>query len=334
MAQALEDLHIPQVIVMREPVPDLVAQEFLRYFLTEFSQGQPLYTAVRKARKRLEAIEDEYPCATWLPVICQNPLSETMIWHQHQPIITWKGILAILLTSLLVTTMVMGVRYFGYLQGSELNAFDHFMQLRSQIFLEKPDSRFLIVTIDEQDIQYQIKRGMHMQWSLSDQALLQLLQKIDKYKPRTIGLDIYRDFPTDPKYPDLTTRYQNDNRLITVCKAATSGSDGESDGIPPPPGVTKKRWSFSDFVEDHDKIARRQLLHMTPSPKSLCSAEYAFSLQLALHYLETLGINSGTTKENYLKIGNVIFPPIKEHTSGYQKINASAYQILLNYRSL
>lgn len=32
LAHSLADLHIPQVIVMREPVPDVVAQEFLRYF--------------------------------------------------------------------------------------------------------------------------------------------------------------------------------------------------------------------------------------------------------------------------------------------------------------
>ncbi|MHC5746735.1 MAG: CHAT domain-containing protein [Nostoc sp.] len=51
LAEALEDLHIPQVIVMREPVPDLVAQEFLKHFLTEFSNGQSLYSALREARR-------------------------------------------------------------------------------------------------------------------------------------------------------------------------------------------------------------------------------------------------------------------------------------------
>jgi hypothetical protein len=33
LAHELEQLHIPQMIVMREPVPDKVAQEFLNYFL-------------------------------------------------------------------------------------------------------------------------------------------------------------------------------------------------------------------------------------------------------------------------------------------------------------
>lgn len=33
LAQELADLHIPQMIVIKEPVPDKLAQEFLKYFL-------------------------------------------------------------------------------------------------------------------------------------------------------------------------------------------------------------------------------------------------------------------------------------------------------------
>ncbi len=38
LARQLAELHIPQIIVMREPVPDLVAQEFLKNFLTAFAK--------------------------------------------------------------------------------------------------------------------------------------------------------------------------------------------------------------------------------------------------------------------------------------------------------
>ncbi|MEH1858551.1 MAG: CHASE2 domain-containing protein [Nostoc sp.] len=334
LAEALEDLHIPQVIVMREPVPDLVAQEFLKHFLTEFSSGQSLYSALREARKRLEGIEDKYPCATWLPVICQNPLSAPMIWQLHRKMIATKSVLVILLASLLITSLVMGVRYGGYLQTSELQAFDHFMQLRSQLVTEKPDERILIITIDEADIQYQLNKGMQMRWSLSDQALALLLDKLNKYQPRTIGLDIYRDGIVDPKYPKLATRFQKDSRLFFVCKVATTDDDGDSDGIPPPFKVSRERLSFSDFVADDEDIARRQLLNLTYPPTSLCTTEYAFNLQLALHYLEKEGKTLSVTKSGDLQIGDIVFQQLNEHTSGYQKVDASGYQILLNYRSL
>ncbi|MUG98047.1 CHAT domain-containing protein [Scytonema sp. UIC 10036] len=40
IAYELEQLNIPQVIVMRLSVPDKVAQEFLKYFLLEFTGGR------------------------------------------------------------------------------------------------------------------------------------------------------------------------------------------------------------------------------------------------------------------------------------------------------
>ncbi|MGI0483992.1 CHAT domain-containing protein, partial [Pantanalinema rosaneae CENA516] len=81
LAWSLADLQIPQVIVMREPVPDRIAQEFLTHFLTAFASGQSLYLSVREARERLQALETQFPCATWLPVICQNPAELPPRWQ-------------------------------------------------------------------------------------------------------------------------------------------------------------------------------------------------------------------------------------------------------------
>ncbi len=80
LAQELADLNIPQIIVMRKPVPDFVAQEFLRHFLKVFASGKSLYLAVREARERLQGLENQFPCASWLPVICQNPTKEPLTW--------------------------------------------------------------------------------------------------------------------------------------------------------------------------------------------------------------------------------------------------------------
>jgi len=82
LARSLGSLHIPQIVVMREPVPDLVAQEFLKCFLTAFSRGESFYTSVREAREQLQALEDRCPCASWLPVICQNPTAVPVIWQE------------------------------------------------------------------------------------------------------------------------------------------------------------------------------------------------------------------------------------------------------------
>lgn len=101
LARVLGDLQIPQVIFMREPVPDKVAQEFLKYFLSEFAAGKSLHLAVREAREKLQGIEDDFLYATWLPVIFQNSaqapqnlrelLNQPSVWQQR----TGIGIVAI-----------------------------------------------------------------------------------------------------------------------------------------------------------------------------------------------------------------------------------------------
>lgn len=334
LAHQLASLNIPQMIVMREPVPDEVAQEFLKHFLKAFSGGKSLYLASREAREKLQGLEDKFPNATWLPVLIQNPRVVPLTWRElsTQKSDSLRQILTVLMASVLVTSIVMGVRYFGMLQPWELQAYDHLMQLRPRI--ESSDPRLLIVTIDEADIYYQNQKGMKRTGSLSDEALTQLLQKLEEYQPTTIGIDIYRDFSVDSSYPDLITRLKQDDRIFAVCKVPAN-SDDAPDGIHPPYEVPTERQGFSDFVADDDEVARRQLLYLTPPAKSPCTADNALSLQLARDYLLDKSIKADITQQGYLKIGNVVFKPLKEHTSGYQAVDASAgYQVLLNYRSL
>jgi len=88
LAQALADLQIPQMIVMREPVPDRVAQDFLKYFLNHFAKGKSFYLSVREAREQLQSLEGDYPRASWLPVICQNPAAPELRYLQWN----WKKV--------------------------------------------------------------------------------------------------------------------------------------------------------------------------------------------------------------------------------------------------
>ncbi len=81
LAFELQKLHIPQIIVMREPVPDKVAQAFITYFLPAFASGKSIYMAEREAREKLLVLEDEFPCASWLPAIFQNPATQPHLWQ-------------------------------------------------------------------------------------------------------------------------------------------------------------------------------------------------------------------------------------------------------------
>ena len=94
LALALERLDIPVVVVMREPVPNRVAQEFLRYFLEAFAIEQLSFNqAMRQSCRKLQGLEEDFPGASWLPISCQNPAIELPSWlqlvemlHQSLPI--------------------------------------------------------------------------------------------------------------------------------------------------------------------------------------------------------------------------------------------------------
>jgi ABC-type phosphate transport system substrate-binding protein len=80
LANQLAQLHLPQCIVMREPVPDKVAIEFLKNFFEQFSANKSLFSSVRTSRKRLEHFQSDYPGAVWLPTICIEPNVEPLTW--------------------------------------------------------------------------------------------------------------------------------------------------------------------------------------------------------------------------------------------------------------
>lgn len=333
LARQLADLSIPQVIVMREPVPDVVAQTFLKYFLASFSQGQSLCAAVRTAREQLQGLETHYPCASWLPVVYQNPAVAPTTWDEWRSgngkrkrgdtsIRSLKPV-RVLLSSAIVTGLVMGVRWLGWLQPWELQAYDQLMRSRPT---EAPDQRLLIITIAEEDLQ--LPEQQQRKGSLSDLALIRLLDKLEPHQPRAIGLDIYRDFPATPA---LAARLKGNDRFFAVCKVRDPATNHP--GIAPPPEISPKQQGFSNILPDADGVLRRHLLAMEPPPASPCNSLYAMSAQLAFHYLATEGITHKFNHDGNLQIGNTIFQRLQSRTSGYQPVDAGGYQILLNYRS-
>lgn len=336
LARELADLQIPQMIIMREPVPDQVAKEFLKYFLEGFATGEPLYQSVRQARERLQGLEDKFPCATWLPIICQNPAQIPPTWDELRStkpeapnlgLSIRRRLTITLLSSLAITGFICGPRLLGLLENPEIAAYDLMMRQRPA---EGLDSRLLIITIDDNDLAIQRKNNEDLIGaSISEKSLNKLLAKLNQYQPRAIGLDIYRDFKA--KQPDLIARLQKTENLIGVCK----GSDITVNipGNQPPPEIPPTNLGFSDFIHDRDGVIRRHLLFMNQEATSLCPAPFAFSLKLASLYLRPSGIEPKFTPEGNLQLGKTIFPNLKSRTGGYQNIDANGGQVLLNYRS-
>jgi CHASE2 domain-containing sensor protein len=370
LAQELSYLKIPQVIFMREPVPDRIAQCFLKYFLEEYASGQSLYQSVRQARERLQGLEDQFPCATWLPVIFQNPAAYPPTWQsllgQSEAQVTaptptdqtllagvsvshpatlqsqsdalkspqkqgrqWLKLwLSTVSISLAVAGGVIGGRSLGLFQSWELRAFDTLMQQRPP---ESADPRLVVVTLTEADLPLQ-PGANERRGSMSDLALSQALEKLSVYQPRVIGLDIYRDYPVKPSYPQLKTQLQQSDRLIGVCKMPDAAASDHGTAPPPELRPYPERLGFTDFALDADKVLRRHLLAMTPAEGSVCTTHYGFSTLLALRYLAAEGVTAQFNGDRW-QLGRAQFKVLQTRTGGYQHLDAAGSQILLNYRA-
>lgn len=347
LANQLANLNLPAIILMREPVPNGVAQRFLRYFLEEFSQALPLDVAVIEAQRRLQDEKTEFPGAALLPTLLKNPTSELPTWqalqrqpeasHIAAPPVTLRrrsrrvSLRAAFAISLLVTGFVMGVRIQGYLQPLELKAFDHLMRQRP---VEGPDPRLTVVEITDADVQAQSRRNEPGEGSLRDPTLQKLLAVLDKYQPGAIGIDIIREKPVTPGYKSLALRLGNSRLPVFGICQHPSDTEPVQQGVPHPPAISTTQIGFNNFWFDDDNVSRRYSLFQESSA-SPCQASEAFGLQLALYYLKLQRIERTEPTSGILKIDKVVFPPIKSNSGGYQTLETlppSLYLTLLNYR--
>jgi CHASE2 domain-containing sensor protein len=240
--------------------------------------------------------------------------------NQLEPNISLLPIWTVPVVSLLVTSIVIGMRSLGWLQPWELQSFDRLMRMRPN---EGLDKRLLLVTITEEDVQSQPVAERDAA-SLSNWSLNLLLTKLEQAQPRAIGLDIYREAPIKTEERELVIRIRNSDRTFAICNYGNPG-------VPPLPDILPEYQGFNNVLLDPDRILRRHLLAVSsPSP---CQSKYAFSWQLATHYLAEAGIYPQISPDNYLQLGETVFKALETNTGSYQNLDASGHQILLNYRS-
>lgn len=365
LARSMADLNIPQLIVMRESVPDRVAQTFLQNFLAGFASGQSFYRAVRQAREQLQGLETDFPGATWLPVICQNPAEVPIDWQgllgrsvnikdyetqnvtvdvpdsstpSHPARSRSLSLKQALLTGLAITGSMLGIRWIGGLEGLELMAYDQMLRWRPA---EVADSRLLVVEVTQDDTnQYG--------YPLEDKTLAQAIATLATLKPRAIGVDMHRYQPRGEGRSELLRQFQQHANLFTVCWSASS----DQNFAPPPefsPDQRINQVGFSDLLLDggdpdtdptqsdaQNGIVRRQILSYDPkvadSPPN-CATPYSLSFQLAFRFLYAEGVQPlEVNAAGNWQFGPTAFAKLPARFGGYQSLDGLSSQIMLNYR--
>lgn len=224
-----------------------------------------------------------------------------------------------ILPGLVLTGLVMAARLLGLFESAELKALDLFMRLRPR---EPLDERVLVVGIDDPDIQ---KIGTY---PVPDQTLAELIQTLDVYQPRAIGIDILRDLPQPPGHEAFVETLTQTPYVFGIEIIGFGGIPT----VAPPPSLPTDRIGFIDFSLDVDGFVRRTPLG---SFDRTGNYQYSLALRLAEEYLayEDIFLEQGIKDPSAMRFGHIEIPNVSAHTGGYIGVDEGAQQTLLNVRS-
>jgi PAS domain S-box-containing protein len=212
----------------------------------------------------------------------------------------WKQVL---LTMAIVTGVAIAASGFGLFHHQEWSMLDRFFRWRPG---EPPDSRIVLVTIDESDIR---QSG---QWPLPSPVLDDLLETLKSQHPRAIGLDLYREFPTP-------TRLEGQDSLAP--------SDSWSGSILSHNDLVDQL----DFPVDGDGRVRQSWISIrTESGKT----DLTFGLRLSLKYLESDGITLEPLNDrgSRYRLGKAVLVPLSGNDGDYLWGDDRQNRLLMNYR--
>ena len=196
IAQRLVDIGLSQVIVMREPIHNRVAQIFLLGFLQQFMSGLDVDTAMRSATQALTNNPNfDYPATQWVPSLFRHPaapLFQCPIIDRLQWLKQWKPDRweVVVIGSFAVLSL------FNSVQDSLMNTRQGMQTIYQLAIGQVPNHAppLRLVVIDQASInQAGIVKSHPMNWKL----LATVLDRVADYRPKRVGLDVALDQPDD-----------------------------------------------------------------------------------------------------------------------------------------
>ena len=205
LADRLSDVNLPYIIVMREKIPDRVAQNFLADLLTQYSsKGDSFPKAFRYARQRLVLSDGDFAKFTdWLPVLFHNPLSHHVTWqdlaapafqlpipHQIKSLCDYlsqprQRIWTIMVSSLLVTILALSLKSHPQMVEVDNNVIDRVQSFQAAQVVSNT-SKVVIINYDLDNI---IKSKSTI--ASDSNELERVIGQIEKQaKPQAWGIEI------------------------------------------------------------------------------------------------------------------------------------------------
>lgn len=214
----------------------------------------------------------------------------------------------------IVAAIIILMRGYGLLQPLELLIYD---ALRVVWAGHHPSSRVLLVGGTEADVE-------HWDWPLRDGDLATLLERLASWKPRVIGVDLYRDHPEPPGTERLAAVLAQHKEIVWAFKL----KEGAKPGVPPPATLRgTDRAVLADTVTDSGNIVRRGLLYADDGVDNYPG----MGMALALGYLAADRIRLAPAEGDQLRLGKAVIAPLDDTRGPYVQLDSRGYQILLDY---
>ena len=153
-----------------------------------------------------------------------------------------------LIAANLIAALIIAVRATGLLQPLELSIYD---ALRVAWAGDQPSDRVVLVGATEDDI-------ARWHWPVRDDDLSELLDRLASWKPRAIGVDLYRDRPEPPGSDQLAAVLARHPEIVWVFKL---GGENERGVLAPKSLRHTARAVLADILVDPGGIVRRGLLY-------------------------------------------------------------------------
>jgi CHASE2 domain-containing sensor protein len=296
IANTLINLGFSQVVVMREPIHNTVAQEFLIQFLQALEKRLNIYEALVAARQFLLAQRQyAFPSAHLVASLFCHPGAE--LWQL--PASGWRHYLqqlmphpvgAIALTTALLLGSLVVVQ--DVLLDGRLLMQSLYRQATMQLPTTKPP--VALVEIDEASL----SSGAGQLQYLDRRYLAQIIDRLRELKAPIVGLDVVLDRPQDAipgsdQALAVAIRKAVQQQQWLILAAELNEESLEERGLNQKTGIAQKDWVLQGYINANERWLETPTFD--PSCRQVCPIAYLMAMvKVARHEIPDLpqpGVN-------------------------------------------
>jgi CHASE2 domain/CHAT domain len=292
IANSLIDLGFSQVVVMREPIHNRVAQEFLVQFLQSLAKHVDVYEALMEARKYLRMEKSHtYPSSYLVPSLFCHPDAKLFKippfrWKQRLRAMLPNPVEAVALASTVILSTI--VPFQDFMLDGRVYSQAVYRNLTQQIPADEAPP-VALVEIDTESI-YRAGMPNSQLHPFNRSYVAKLVERLKNLNASVVGLDLLFDVPqTDPPTgdKDLGTAVRNavDANMWLVFAAGKKPDRevGANENI----GINKWDWTLQGYVDSYPNLV--ELPDANGNCRQACPIAYLMSLvQIAKQEIQGL----------------------------------------------